>query len=204
MYLFALVTLLQLPLPSVPLPPDFTGGANIERLAIDLEGVIRGEMPDVPPPTFPLTGFGVQPAAITLEPGQAFQLEWTRTYAPFRPVKFRLWLNGAIIKNFSAADLTVVGGNVQGTLQTFTTNVGVIPPFTGDQLGAHTLALTAYDAATAGGTASTESKPEDMALPVTVGFTTPPPPPTGARVITIKLAQALDGTWRLISVVEEK
>ena len=57
-----LITLLQspLPLPSVPLPDGFLGGANIERLAIDLAGVIAGEMPDVPPPTVPLTGFGAQ------------------------------------------------------------------------------------------------------------------------------------------------
>ena len=169
MFTAALVVLLQLPLPSVPLPSGFPGGANLERLALDLSGVVKGEMPDVPPVSFPLTGFGLpQTAPPVIAPGETGQLEWSYVVDPNRPVKFRLWVDGVIVKNFATADLTESGT----TPRIYTTNPGVLAPFTAAQIGPHTLALTAYDA-------SGESARAELA--VMMGFTTPPLPPSGVK-----------------------
>ena len=136
--------------------------------------------------------------------GQVIRVEWQRRLDIFRPVKVRLWLDGAIVKNFVTADLTVTGANVHGTTQTFSTNAGVIPPFTADQIGPHTFALTWYDANGTGGSSTLESRPEDVSLPVVVGFTTPPPPGTGFKISGVTAQLAADGTVKVtISVVPE-
>jgi len=188
-----LVTLLQSPMPLpriVSVPEGFTGGADIAVIARGMAGVLAGELP------------AEQTGPVTIEPGVVYRLEWQRKYDLWRPVKVRLWLDGAIIKNFTAADLTVTGPAIQGDLQSFSTNAGVIPPFTGEQLGNHTLALTWYDAGPSGSSVL-ETKPEDAALAVTVAFTSPPPTGTGMKVITIKVGEQADGSFKLLSMVTE-
>lgn len=200
----ALVAVLALPaaaqdyrLPRVIAPAGFTGGANIDRLESVMAAVISGNMD--------LLDAQVPPAVVTVEPGQAIKVAWEYTFNAFRPVKFRLWLDGAtILKNLVPTDLTVTGAAVGGTVQTFTTNDGVVPAFTSAQVGTHTLTLTSYDASTNGGTSLTESDKGPATITFNVGFTTAPPPPAGFRTIVIKLALGPNGEVRFLGTSEVK
>lgn len=177
-------------LPRVVPPPGFTGGADVAALEPVLARVISGRLPDdymledARPWTaeeiarFMLNFQSPQPVT-TIEPGAPIFATWTWTPNPARPVSFRLWRDGEIIKNFTTADLTVSGTSPQ----TFITNAGVIPPFTAAQRGARTLSLTAYDpACEAAQQQGCESNRARVSITVQVGFTSPPPDPGGFAV----------------------
>jgi hypothetical protein len=157
--LVLLSLLFQNPPPTINYPPGFTGGADIATLSKMMEAVRAGTMPDevqTPPP------------AVVIAPGAPLQLEWDYTIDPNRPVQFRLWVDGAIVRNFVSSDL-VIAGNV------VTTKAGVVAPFTTAQRGTRTLAVTAFDA-------EGDSPRSDNQLNVIVGFGTVPPSPSGLRI----------------------
>jgi hypothetical protein len=187
-------------LPRVVYPEGWTGGADIAFLERITAHVRAGIQPlDEPPPT--------QTPVVTIQPGDALRFEWNYTFNPVRLVKFRLWLDTEIYKNFVTADLTATsptGTFLPGTVVTVTTNPGAIPPFTDKHLGTHTLSLTAYDAASEGLGPFNESLREEMAIPIEVAFTTRPPAPFSGKVFIVKLAMGDDGMLRVVSITEEK
>lgn len=115
----------------------------------------------------------VPTASENIVPGEPIRLTWTYTVADYdaRPVQFRLYLDAAIIRNFTTADLDVTVAN---GLRTYVTKVGVVPSFTLAQVGSRAFWLSAYDAAA-------ESSPVDNVISFNVLPTVLPIPPTNFK-----------------------
>ena len=143
--------------PNINYPPGFTGGAKVDHLMSVMTSVESGMLQTGP----------------TVAPGEAGQLAWDYTVDPNRPVKFRLYVDGIVVRNFTTSDLTESVGTTPGTF-TYTTNPGVLVPFTTSQLGPHVLAITAYDS---------RGESARLELAITVAYDTPPASPFGLRWI---------------------
>lgn len=140
-----------------------------------------------------IISFSVQTTTPTnIEPGQSVRLAWFYPNVDLtnHPVKFRLYLDGIVVKNFVAADLETIAGT---TDTEFRTKAGVLPSFTTAQVGKHTWSLTAYD------DIGLESGKTDLAI--TVGWTTAPKPPSGFKLFTpIVAMDPLTGEVRIVLV----
>ena len=124
-------------------------------------------------------GINMQQPPVTMQPGDPLRVAWDYDAASItqRPsISFRYYLDDVKVKDFVASDYVMTTAN---GLNTYTVNAGVLPAFNQQQLGPHTLAVTAVDS-------GMESAKATVA--VVVGFTVPPPPPSGFRLFIPKIA----------------
>lgn len=143
---------------------------------------------------FVLVGY-VAPAAAqtTVQPGDKIRLAWE--HDGLQGVSFRVWLDGSILKNLTPADIVQTGPVAPATDITYTTVDGVVPPFTVAQIGAHVLAVSAYNSIGESAKAS---------LSVNVNWSSAPTPPKTLRTFTAKVAFNQETGEVTLFLVEDK
>jgi len=111
--------------------------------------------------------FALQSTA-TIEPGKPYQHEWAHSGEkdPF----FRLKEDGKLVRDFTAAELTITAG--PSGERVYTTNPGVMAPYTSAQVGTHNYTLHAVVKSVTG----TDLESAPLTMTVNVGWTDPPPP----------------------------
>jgi hypothetical protein len=150
-----------------------------------------------------ISGFGQTTTPLIIEPGVPVQAGWQHSAAAGKTIRFRLYVDGVLQKEFTDAELTVTVSATDPTAKTYVTKAGVLAAFPLAYRGTHVLGLTAFDPN--GGESARDAALLTIKVePIT---TTPPPsppaPPTGFTVVNIRVAVAPGGAAQLLSLLAD-